>query len=113
MQIVSFFQMIFTIAVSGSVLFFISEYTKTEIAIIGIFIISLTTLTSMLLQSHNAYIALFLLSLLGAVGITSFEIINYEVLSSKLLVAQFVISAFAIAVIAVYKRLFESKLVNA
>ena len=50
-QIFSFFQLIFTIAVSGSVLFFISEYTKTEIAIIGVFIISLTTLTSTLLQS--------------------------------------------------------------
>jgi sterol desaturase/sphingolipid hydroxylase (fatty acid hydroxylase superfamily) len=112
-QVFSFFQLIFTIAVSGSVLFFISEYTKTEIAIIGVFIISLTTLTSMLLQSHNAYIALFILSCLGAVGITSFEIIDYEVLSSKLLVAQFGISAFGIAVIALYKRLFGVELANA
>ena len=112
-QVFSFFQLIFTIAVSGSVLFFISEYTKTEIAIIGVFIISLTTLTSMLLQSHNAYIALFTLSCLGAVGITSFEIIDYEVLSSKLLVAQFGISAFGIAVIALYKRLFGIELANA
>jgi len=112
-QVFSFFQLIFTIAVSGSVLFFISEYTKTEIAIIGVFIISLTTLTSMLLQSHNAYIALFILSCLGAVGITSFEIIDYEVLSSKLLVAQFGISAFGIAVIALYKRLFGIELANA
>jgi hypothetical protein len=112
-QVFSFFQLIFTIAVSGSVLFFISEYTKTEIAIIGVFIISLTTLTSMLLQSHNAYIALFTLSCLGAVGITSFEIIDYEVLSSKLLVAQFGINAFGIAVIALYKRLFGIELANA
>ena len=112
-QIFSFFQLIFTIAVSGSVLFFISEYTKMEIATIGVFIISLTTLTSMLLQSHNAYIALFILSCLGAVGITSFEIINYEVLSSKLLVAQFGISAFGIAVIAIYKKLFGVELANA
>ena len=112
-QIFSFFQLIFTIAVSGSVLFFISEYTKTEIAIIGVFIISLTTLTSTLLQSHNAYIALFILSCIGAVGITSFEIINYEVLSSKLLVAQFGISAFGILVIALYKRLFKVELANA
>ena len=112
-QIFSFFQLIFTIAVSGSVLFFISEYTKMEIATIGVFIISLTTLTSMLLQSHNAYIALFILSCIGAVGITSFEIINYEVLSSKLLVAQFGISAFGILVIALYKRLFKVELANA
>ena len=112
-QIFSFFQLIFTIAVSGSVLFFISEYTKMEIATIGVFIISLTSLTSMLLQSHNAYIALFILSCIGAVGITSFEFINYEVLSSKLLVAQFGISAFGIAVIALYKKLFGVELANA
>jgi hypothetical protein len=67
----------------------------------------------MLLQSHNAYIALFILSCLGAVGITSFDIINYEVLSSKLLVAQFGISAFGIAVIALYKKLFGVELANA
>ena len=113
-KIFSFFQMIFTIAVSGSVLFFMSQYSSSEIALVGLFIIGLCTITGMLMQNiAKSYLLILLLCLSGIVGIINFNIINYEVLSTKLLVAQFIVSSLSIIFIYIYKNIFKGKLVNA
>jgi len=113
-KIFSFFQMIFTIAVSGSVLFFISQYSSSEIALIGLFIIGLCTITGMLMQNiAKSYLLILLLCLSGIIGILNWNIINYEVLSTKLLVAQFIVSSVSIVFFYIYKNIFKDKLVNA
>jgi hypothetical protein len=113
-KVFSFFQMLFTIAVSGSVLFFISQYSPAEIAIFGIFLMALSTVTGMLLQNKSSsYLAMLVLSVIGIVGIVMFDIINYEVLSTKLLVAQFVISSVGVLLIKLYKNIYKDNLVNA
>jgi len=113
-KIFSFFQMIFTIAVSGSVLFFISQYSSSEIALIGLFIIGLCTITGMLMQNiTKSYLLILLLCLSGIIGILNWNIINYEVLSTKLLVAQFIVSSVSIVFFYIYKNIFKDKLVNA
>lgn len=113
-KIFSFFQMIFTIAVSGSVLFFISQYSSSEIALIGLFIIGLCTITGMLMQNiAKSYLLILLLCLSGIIGILNWNIINFEVLSTKLLVAQFIVSSVSIVFFYIYKNIFKDKLVNA
>ena len=113
-KIFSFFQMIFTIAVSGSVLFFISQYSSSEIALIGLFIIGLCTITGMLMQNiAKSYLLILLLCLSGIIGILNWNIINYEILSTKLLVAQFIVSSVSIVFFYIYKNIFKDKLVNA
>jgi hypothetical protein len=113
-KVFSIFQMVFTIAVSGSVLFFISQYSSTEIAIFGVFLMALSTITGMLLQNKsNSYWAMLALSVVGIVGIVMFNVINYEVLSTKLLVAQFVISSLGVLLIKLYKSIYKDNLVNA
>ena len=113
-KVFSFFQMLFTIAVSGSVLFFISQYSPAEIAIFGIFLMALSTVTGMLLQNKSSsYLAMLVLSVIGIVGIVMFDIINYEVLSTKLLVAQFAISSVGVLLIKLYKNIYKDNLVNA
>ena len=106
--------MLFTIAVSGSVLFFISQYSPAEIAIFGIFLMALSTVTGMLLQNKSSsYLAMLVLSVIGIVGIVMFDVINYEVLSTKLLVAQFAISSIGVLLIKLYKNVYKDNLVNA
>ena len=100
-KIFSFFQMLFTIIVSGSVLTFLSSHTYFEVILFGISLISLTSLTGYLMQGNRfAYQLLFYFSVLSVSGIYYFELINSQLLSTKLLVAQ--LSINALIVIGIY-----------
>ncbi len=59
-KVFGFFQMLFTIAVSGSVLFFLPQHTYNEIIVFAITITSLSSLTAFLLQGTKyAYASIF------------------------------------------------------
>ena len=100
-KIFSFIQMLFTIAVSGSVLTFATAHQYSEIATFGILIIIISMLTSYLMQSKTvAYRLLMFFSFFSIFGIYYFEILSLELLSTKLILAQFYINI--LAVIAIY-----------
>ena len=93
--------MLFTIAVSGTVLAFVSNHEYSEIATFGILIIAISILTGYLMQSKTvAYRLLMFFSFFVIFGIYYFEILNLELLSTKLLLAQLYLNI--LAVIAIY-----------
>ena len=100
-KIFSFIQMLFTIAVSGSVLTFVTDHQYSEIATFGILIIVISMLTSYLMQSKTvAYRLLMFFSFFSIFGIYYFEMLSLELLSTKLILAQFYLNI--LAVIAIY-----------
>ena len=100
-KIFSFMQMLFTIAVSGSVLTFVTAHQYSEIATFGILIIVISMLTSYLMQSKTvAYRLLMFFAFFSIFGIYYFEMLSLELLSTKLILAQF--SLNILAVIAIY-----------
>ena len=100
-KIFSFIQMLFTIAVSGSVLTFVTAHQYSEIATFGILIIVISMLTSYLMQSKTvAYRLLMFFSFFSIFGIYYFDILSLELLSTKLMLAQFYLNI--LAVIAIY-----------
>ena len=100
-KIFGFFQMLFTIAVSGSVLTFVSSHTYFEIAAFGIIIVFISSITSYLMQAKVlAYRMILFFAFFTILGIYYFEFISLELLSTKLLLAQLYMNI--LAVIATY-----------
>ena len=99
-KIFSFIQMLFTIAVSGSVLTFVTAHQYSEIATFGILIIVISMLTSYLMQSKTvAYRLLMFFSFFSIFGIYYFEMLSLELLSTKLILAQFYLNILAVITI--------------
>ena len=104
-KLFSFFQMLFTISVSGAVITFISNHAYNEIITFGLFIIALTSLTGYLMQSNvHAYQLILYFSVISIFSILYFELLNFELLSTKLLLAQLLANTLAVTGI----RLFQS-----
>ncbi|MFL2690093.1 MAG: sterol desaturase family protein [Gammaproteobacteria bacterium] len=104
-KLFSFFQMLFTILVSGAVITFISNHAYSEIITFGLFIIALTSLTGYLMQSNtHAYQLILYFSVISIFSILYFELLNFELLSTKLLLAQLLANTLAATGI----RLFQS-----
>ncbi len=100
-KIFSFVQMMFTIAVSGSVLTFVSSHAYNEIAAFGIIIVLISSLTGYLMHAKIlAYRMILFFSFFTILGIYYFEFISLEHLSTKLLLAQLYMNI--LAVIATY-----------
>ena len=100
-KLFGFFQMLFTIAVSGSVLTFVSLHEYFEIVIFGVVVIIISTLTAYLMQAKTlAYRLIMFFSFFTIFGIYYFEFLNIELISTKLLLAQLYLNI--IAVIAKY-----------
>ena len=104
-KLFSFFQMLFTILVSGAVITFISNHAYSEIITFGLFIIALTSLTGYLMQSNtHAYQLILYFSIISIFSILYFELLSFELLSTKLLLAQLLANTLAVTGI----RLFQS-----
>ena len=104
-KLFSFFQMLFTILVSGAVITFISNHAYNEIITFGLFIIALTSLTGYLMQSNtHAYQLILYFSVISIFSILYFELLSFELLSTKLLLAQLLANTLAATGI----RLFQS-----
>ena len=104
-KLFSFFQMLFTILVSGAVITFISNHAYSEIITFGLFIIALTSLTGYLMQSNtHAYQLILYFSVISIFSILYFELLSIELLSTKLLLAQLLANTLAVTGI----RLFQS-----
>ena len=104
-KLFSFFQMLFTISVSGAVITFISNHAYNEIITFGLYIIALTSLTGYLMQSNaHAYQLILYFSVISIFSILYFELLNFELLSTKLLLAQLLANTLAVTGI----RLFQS-----
>ena len=100
-KIFGFFQMLFTIAVSGSVLTFVSSHAYHEIAAFGIIIVFISSLTGYLMQAKVlAYRMIMFFAFFTILGIYYFEFISLDLLSTKLLLAQLYMNI--LAVIATY-----------
>ena len=100
-KIFGFFQMLFTIAVSGSVLTFVSSHAYHEIAAFGIIIVFISSLTGYLMQAKVlAYRMILFFAFFTILGIYYFEFISLDLLSTKLLLAQLYMNI--LAVIATY-----------
>ena len=100
-KIFGFFQMLFTIAVSGSVLTFVSSHTYYEIAAFGIIIVFISSITGYLMQAKVlAYRMILFFAFFTILGIYYFEFISLDLLSTKLLLAQLYMNI--LAVIATY-----------
>ncbi len=96
-KIFGFFQMLFTIAVSGSVLTFVSSHAYHEIAAFGIIIVFLSSLTGYLMQAKVlAYRMIMFFAFFTILGIYYFEFINLDLLSTKLLLAQLYMNILAV-----------------
>ena len=104
-KLFSFFQMLFTILVSGAVITFISNHAYSEIITFGLFIIALTSLTGYLMQSNtHAYQLILYFSVISIFSILYFELLSFGLLSTKLLLAQLLANTLAVTGI----RLFQS-----
>ena len=105
-KVFGFFQMLFTIAVSGSVLFFLPQHTYNEIIVFAITITSLSSLTAFLLQGTKyAYASIFNFSVLGVLAIYYLGALNIEILSTQLLMGQLLINILIVSLISIYQRL--------
>ena len=104
-KLFSFFQMLFTILVSGAVITFISNHAYSEIITFGLFIIALTSLTGYLMQANtHAYQLILYFSVISIFSILYFELLSFQLLSTKLLLAQLLANTLAVTGI----RLFQS-----
>jgi len=100
----AFFQMLFTIIVSGSVLFVLPQHSYNEIAIFGITITLMSTLTASLLQDNRyVYFIIFGFSVLGIFGIEYLSLLNISLISTQLLMSQLFVNAFVVSLIAAFQ----------
>ncbi|MBL32965.1 MAG: hypothetical protein CMD79_03715 [Gammaproteobacteria bacterium] len=112
-KLFSFFQMLFTILVSGAVITFISNHAYSEIITFGLFIIALTSLTGYLMQSNtNAYQLILYFSVISIFSILYFELLSFELLSTKLLLAQLLANTLAVTGIRLFQSLIFSGLLK-
>ena len=96
--------MLFTIIVSGSVLFVLPEHTYNEIAVFGITITLLSTLTASLLKGNwYSYLAIFGFPVCGILSIEYIELLNMSLISTQLLMSQFSVNAFVVILIVAYQ----------
>ena len=96
-KLFGFFQMLFTIAVSGSVLTFVSLHEYSEIIIFGVIIIIISSLTAYLMQARTlAYRLIMFFSFFTIFGIYYFDFLNIELISTKLLLAQLCMNILAV-----------------
>ena len=103
-KVFSFFQMFFTIFVSGSLLFFVKDHSYNEIMAFAIAITLLSTFTASLLQGTKyMYFVILCFSIFGVIGIEYIELLNIEILSSQLLFGQFVVNIAVISLILIYQ----------
>ena len=103
-KVFSFFQMFFTIFVSGSLLFFVKDHSYNEIMAFAIAITLLSTFTASLLQGTKyMYFVILCFSIFGVIGIEYLELLNIEILSSQLLFGQFLVNIAVISLILIYQ----------
>jgi len=103
-KVFSFFQMLFTIIVSGSVLFFLAQFSYNEIIAFAVSITLLSSLTATLLQGKRyMYAAIVGFSILGIFGIEFFGILNSTLLPTQLLMSQFFVNIFVVGMLYLYQ----------
>ena len=96
--------MLFTIIVSGSVLLVLPQHSYNEIAIFGITITLMSTLTASLLQDNRyVYFIIFGFSVLGIFGIEYLSLLNISLISTQLLMSQLFVNAFVVSLIAAFQ----------
>ena len=103
-KVFSFFQMLFTIIVSGSVLFFLAQFSYNEIIAFAVSITLLSSLTATLLQGKRYMYAVIVgFSILGIFGIEFFGILNSTLLPTQLLMSQFFVNIFVVGMLYLYQ----------
>ena len=103
-KVFSFFQMLFTIIVSGSVLFFLAQFSYNEIIAFAVSITLLSSLTATLLQGKRyMYVVIVGFSILGIFGIEFFGILNSTLLPTQLLMSQFFVNIFVVGMLYLYQ----------
>lgn len=103
-KVFAFFQMLFTTIVSGSVLFFLAQYSYNEIIVFGIAITLLSSLTASLLQGNSYMYAVILgLSIFGVLGIEYLGFLNTNILSTQLLISQLFVNIGVVSLLFIYQ----------
>ena len=103
-KIFGFFQMLFTIIVSGALLFFVKDHTYNEILAFAIAITTLSTLTASLLQGTKyMYFILLCFSIFGVIGIEYLSLLNIDILSTQLMFSQFLVNIIVISMVLTYQ----------
>ena len=103
-KVFSFFQMLFTIIVSGSVLFFLAQFSYNEIIAFAVSITLLSSLTATLLQGKRyMYVVIVGFSILGIFSIEFFGILNSALLPTQLLMSQFFVNIFVVGMLYLYQ----------
>ena len=96
--------MLFTTIVSGSVLFFLAQYSYNEIIVFGIAITLLSSLTASLLQGNSYMYAVILgLSIFGVLGIEYLGFLNTNILSTQLLMSQLFVNIGVVSLLFIYQ----------
>ena len=113
-KLFSFFQMIFTTIVSGAVLTYASLHSYNEIALFGISLLVLATLTGYLMQGNrsNGYQLIMFSSIFGIFVIYFFDLLNIELLSTKLLIAQLSINMLIVTAVYYLQSLSNLKILK-
>ena len=103
-KVFSFFQMLFTIIVSGSVLFFLAQFSYNEIIAFAVSITLLSSLTATLLQGKRyMYFVIVCFSILGIFSIEFLGILNSTLLPTQLLMSQFFVNIFVVGMLYLYQ----------
>jgi sterol desaturase/sphingolipid hydroxylase (fatty acid hydroxylase superfamily) len=103
-KVFSFFQMLFTIIVSGSVLFFLAQFSYNEIIAFAVSITLLSSLTATLLQGKRYMYAVIVgFSILGIFSIEFLGILNSTLLPTQLLMSQFFVNIFVVGMLYLYQ----------
>jgi sterol desaturase/sphingolipid hydroxylase (fatty acid hydroxylase superfamily) len=103
-KVFSFFQMLFTIIVSGSVLFFLAQFSYNEIIAFAVSITLLSSLTATLLQGKRyMYVVIVGFSILGIFSIEFLGILNSTLLPTQLLMSQFFVNIFVVGMLYLYQ----------
>ena len=103
-KVFSFFQMLFTIIVSGSVLFFLAQFSYNEIIVFAVSITLLSSLTATLLQGKRyMYVVIVGFSILGIFSIEFLGILNSTLLPTQLLMSQFFVNIFVVGMLYLYQ----------
>jgi sterol desaturase/sphingolipid hydroxylase (fatty acid hydroxylase superfamily) len=103
-KVFSFFQMLFTIIVSGSVLFFLAQFSYNEIIAFAVSITLLSSLTATLLQGKRyMYVVIVGFSILGIFSIEFLGILNSTLLPTQLLMSQFFVNIFVVDMLYLYQ----------
>ena len=96
--------MLFTIIVSGSVLFFLAQFSYNEIIAFAVSITLLSSLTATLLQGKRyMYVVIVGFSILGIFSIEFFGILNSTLLPTQLLMSQFFVNIFVVGMLYLYQ----------